>query len=163
MRILHHRVKLICQQKDYMCWEACARLLYTWKHGGNSSDYERLVSGYIALGRGLHRSEMGYLYCHRLGMALHPKPRHVIARSPLIWGTLTKAGGHAMLLVGYDSNLGFINYDPGSGVGFGEGATITRKSQHAGSGQVQMEGNLGFMSERMFADLTAGGVWGYVR
>lgn len=162
-RVLHRRVTLIYQPTDYRCWEACARMTYLWKHPGKATVYEKLVAGYVALGRGLTRSEMGYLYCHILGMALHPDPRQVIARSPLIWGTLSGAGGHAMLLIGHDDKHGFINYDPGAALSFKEGASIGGKSDQAGSGKVQLEGNLRFMSYKVFASETAGGVWGYVR
>lgn len=162
-RILHRSVQLVAQQTQFLCWEACARMTYLWKNSSQVQLYEQRVSAHVALGRGLSRSEMGYLYCKILGLAYHPEPSQVIGRSPLIWSTLYKEGGHAMLLIGWDDKHGFINYDPGMAVSFNEAASITSKGENAGSGQAQMAGNIRFVSAKKWASDSAGGVWGFVK
>ena len=159
---MHHSVKLEPQAEDYLCWEACARMIYRWKHG-KLGDYEKLVAADKALGRGLARSEMGHLYCKRLGMATHPRPRDVIARSPLIWTVSTKERGHAMILIGFDPKRGFINYNPGSSLDFQGAASVTAHSADAGTGQASLGGKLAYVSEKRLAADSDGLAWGYVR
>jgi hypothetical protein len=152
----HKKLKGIAQSEDYLCWEACARMLFLWKYGEKELPrYEKSVAPYKALKRGLYPLELGVFYCTKLGMKVRPKARFAIAKSPVIWRRVLPVG-HAMVLVAYDTNVSkYVNWDPFVS------AKQFNFDEAGGSKASGIIGQAGLLTERDFDSQVVGSVWCY--
>src|SRR5262249_36605966 len=104
-----HCVPIISQSTPSLCWEACARMMWYWKHRGEpgkEAGYTQAAGRYLRVTRGLGDNEMDTFY-RSLGMAGEKNPngeglRRRVQKSPVVtvWGR--GASGHAVLVNGYD-------------------------------------------------------------
>src|SRR4051794_7634209 len=93
----HPKKKRNSPSKDYLCWEACARMAFLRRYGDKElARYEKAVAPFVARGRGLNSEEMGMLCCMLLGMSARPNARYVIGKSPVIWREVHPIG-HATI------------------------------------------------------------------
>lgn len=104
------RVEMVTQRTAAVCWEACARMMWNWRHSSESADarrasYLRTAGAFATLDRGMQEPEMNTFYS-RLGMGhrRHAGPsalRSALRDSPV---TLILGRGetrHACLCLGF--------------------------------------------------------------
>ena len=98
-------VPMYGQRTPQVCWEACAHMMFDWRHAGNpamNAGYAAMLAG-IPL-RGLTHQEMNLVYA-RLGLRAlqHPQGqnvRHALQWSPTIVTWTDQVLGHAMVIRG---------------------------------------------------------------
>src|SRR5262245_51200313 len=99
-------VPMYSQRTPEICWEACAHMLFDWRHAGNpamQAGYAAMMAG-IQL-RGLTHQQMDLVYT-RLGFRTLRNPaganiRHALGWSPVIATWVDQAMGHAMVVKGH--------------------------------------------------------------
>jgi hypothetical protein len=100
-----YRVPVYSQQTLALCWEACGKMMWHWRHK-NLNDYSKKAGDYLKLNKGLTEEEMDLFY-KQLGLRSLPHPkganlRHALRWSPVIFTEIGKGPGHAMVAGGYD-------------------------------------------------------------
>jgi hypothetical protein len=97
-------VPILSQKTGALCWEACARMVWHWKHG-SMQGYKAAAGRFLKRQDGLPQSEMDVFY-KALGMRsiAHPGAsdlQRALGRSPAIFTSIEKAAGHAMVAAGF--------------------------------------------------------------
>jgi papain like cysteine protease AvrRpt2 len=105
-----YRVPMISQTTEKLCWEACGKMLWLWRHK-KILDYGARAGAFATMNSGLVESQMDVFY-KQLGLRALEKPRGANVRHALGWGpviitSVDKATGHAMVVSGFDGR----NYD----------------------------------------------------
>jgi len=99
-----HRVPVLVQSTMSLCWEACARMMWSWRHRGLRG-YQRRAGRTLEIQAGLSEAQMDTFY-RRLGMRSLRNPRpanlqHALNWSPVIFTSMNPQSGHALLATGY--------------------------------------------------------------
>jgi len=99
-------VPVLSQTTPNMCWEACARMMWQWRHK-NTTHYVARAGAFATRNTGLTQLQMDAFY-KQLGMRSLPNSkganlRHALKWSPVIFTDVNQASGHAMVLTGYDA------------------------------------------------------------
>jgi len=102
-------VRVFSQNTANRCWEACARIMWHYRHYGNDGGYAATARGYTTLDRGLVPAEMDAFYVGLLRMRHihHPTPAQFRARlnhGPVIFTVVNGPTGHAMVAAGFNPN-----------------------------------------------------------
>lgn len=95
----------ISQRTENMCWEACGRMLWQWRHG-NLANYQMRAGPWAFLNSGLNHHQME-IYYRLLGIRSLRSPRganlrHALRWTPAIFTSVHQASGHAMVVTGYE-------------------------------------------------------------
>lgn len=98
------------QSTDKLCWEACARMLWNWRH--------KSMNGYRApkdlTGEWNHTRMDGFYRSLGLRSFHHPKGpnlRHALRWSPVIFTEVEKKAGHALVAMGLEKET-YLTINP---------------------------------------------------
>ncbi|MCH8923529.1 MAG: hypothetical protein IIA67_10335 [Planctomycetes bacterium] len=141
-------VPVFSQATENLCWEACARMMWHWRHRNQSAaareaGYRDAAGSYfLGLDRGLSHNSMNAFY-QRLGMRHVPNPdrsglslRVRLRSGPVIFTSTGRASGHAMVATCYNPNTNtyrIINPCRTQNVTFGDNGTSGSSTCTAGS------------------------------
>ena len=103
-------------QKEELCWEACGKMLWEWKHNANTAmkgNYNNFAGMYFLMKKGgLNSTEMTKFY-KRLGLrsyflqtgkgAKGHNVTHALKWSPVIVTTAHGQDGHAIIVIGHEN------------------------------------------------------------
>ena len=141
-----YQVPALSQSTAKLCWEACARMMWQWRHK-NLAGYAAKAGAYLNISTGLTEIEMDKFY-RQLGMRslLNPKGanlRHALNWSPVIFTDTNQTGGHAMVLIGHQSGkYNVVNPCAVQSIDFGGGANTCAAGTLSRT-EAQVEGPLG--------------------
>jgi len=98
-------VPVYTQKTVSLCWEACARMLWHWRFK-SLAGYTAKAGTFLSVGTGLTEAQMDVFY-KSLGLRSWPKPkganvRHALGWTPVIFTSVDKVSGHAMVLAGFN-------------------------------------------------------------
>ncbi len=99
-----YAVPLYSQKTIELCWEACGRIMWEWRHK-NLTAYTKAAGTFLTVSTGLTQKDMDRFYI-QLGLQSLPNPkganlRYALGWSPVIFTDVDKARGHAMVLTGH--------------------------------------------------------------
>jgi hypothetical protein len=99
-------VPVLAQTTAALCWEACARIMWQWRHK-TLVGYPLRAGNYLRMTTGLTQAQMNSFYT-QLGMRGLASPKgsnlkHALTWSPVIFTDINKTTGHAMVLSGFSS------------------------------------------------------------
>jgi Papain-like cysteine protease AvrRpt2 len=102
------RVPVLSQSTLNLCWEACGRMLWGWRHTTSPQSwttYATRAGRFGTLNTGLAENQMDGFYL-QLGIRSLQAPqgkniRHALKWSPVIITSVHQAQGHAMVVVGH--------------------------------------------------------------
>jgi hypothetical protein len=102
-----HKLPILAQNTDALCWEACARMVWAWRHK-NLTGYAAKAGSYTNVTTGLTQTQMDAFY-KQLGLRALARPtaanlRRALTWSPVIFTSMNKVMGHAMVALGYTVN-----------------------------------------------------------
>ncbi len=97
-------VPVFSQKTEKLCWEACARMLWHWRHK-SLKGYSTKAGKYLKIETGLTEKQMNVFY-KKLGMRSFKNPksgnlRKALKSSPVIFTSMKKKSGHAMITTAY--------------------------------------------------------------
>jgi ABC-type bacteriocin/lantibiotic exporter with double-glycine peptidase domain len=100
-------VPVYTQRTPNLCWEACARMMWHWRHK-NLDTYGKAAGTYLNLDTGLTQWQMDAFY-KQLGLrsltgARGVNLRHALGWTPVIVTNSDQVTGHAMVLAGVNAN-----------------------------------------------------------
>lgn len=106
------------QRTPDVCWEACGRMMWDWRHRDNremQSKYALVLFGIVNIVRRLNQLEMDVVYT-ALGLRhlVNPKGkniRHALSWSPVVVPLVDQQLGHAVVVSGSAAN-GYVVVDP---------------------------------------------------
>lgn len=145
-RVNHKLPKLFTQPTLDLCWQACAKMLYCWKHRGRGAeaDFQKKLGDDYNKPGGLRMADrlsvLGKLGLDwgRVGN-INQLHQIVLARGPL-WVAEINGSAHAQILTGYNLiTCEWYLLDPlgkGQTMTFDTGMTITPKGATEGAGRV---------------------------
>ncbi|MEM9193830.1 MAG: papain-like cysteine protease family protein [Myxococcota bacterium] len=131
-----HNPPIYSQDSLALCWEACARMMWGWKHQGLAR-YRTKAGAWATRRTGLTELQMDKFY-RTLGMRSLGSPNianvhHALHFSPVIFTIIGGQAGHAMLATGDEGGmLQVVNPCAVQSVNFGGGAD----SCEAGAGNL---------------------------
>lgn len=107
-------VPVYSQKTLNLCWEACARMMWHWRHR-DLQDYEKKAGEYAHLNVGLSHVEMDTFY-QKLGLRSLRNPGggnlvHALKWTPVIFTLTDKVSGHALVATDY-TNQGYSAINP---------------------------------------------------
>ena len=99
-------VQNFSQSTAKLCWEACGRMVWQWRHKGLNG-YNQKAGNYLSLNTGLTQQQMDLFY-KMLGLrsllgAKGANLRHALTWTPVIFTDINKASGHAMVAAGFNN------------------------------------------------------------
>ena len=102
-------VPVYSQPTEYLCWEACARMMWHWRYRGLAK-YTQKAGNWTNRNTGLYQLQMDLFY-RQLGLRSLQKAkganvRHALKWTPVIFTDIGKVAGHAMVTIGYNDNTG---------------------------------------------------------
>ncbi len=105
------RVPPVAQRTDRLCWEASARMAYTWRYGNRTYPPPRARAFWAShQNHGATEAELMQFY-GQLGMRRFRRISGIgllgaLQRSPVIFTEMDKVSGHAMIARGWDLHRG---------------------------------------------------------
>ncbi len=103
-------VEVLTQRTAAVCWEACARMMWNWKHSSESAEarrasYLRTAGSFATLDRGMQEPEMNTFYV-QLGMRSNRHAgasalRSALTTSPVVLILGRGETRHACLCLGF--------------------------------------------------------------
>ncbi len=131
-------VPALTQTTPNICWEACARMMWQWRHK-SLAGYTAKAGAYAHMNTGLTQAQMDKFY-KQLGMrsllnARGANLQHALKFTPVIFTDVNQTAGHAMVLTGYGSRgytvvnpcaVQSIDFDSGSNTCAAGTSTRTR-------------------------------------
>jgi hypothetical protein len=139
-----HRVPMVSQTTEKLCWEACGRMLWLWHHK-KILDYSQRAGHFATMNAGLTEDQMDVFY-KQLGLRSLEKPRganvvHALGWTPVIVTSVDEVSGHAFVVSGFDgrnrtydvvnpSGRMVVNFDTDSNVSTASTATVIRLATH---------------------------------
>lgn len=105
------RVPPVAQKTDRLCWEASARMAYTWRYGNRTYPPPRARDFFEShQNRGATEPELMQFY-RQLGMRRFRRISGIgllgaLQRSPVIFTEMDQVSGHAMIARGWDLQRG---------------------------------------------------------
>jgi len=102
-------VPVIPQRNPRLCWEACGRMAWAWRHINSPevwSDYTRQAGVFPQMTSRITQEQMD-VYYRQLGMRSFGSSsgaslQQALKVSPVVVTSTRKARGHAMVVIGYD-------------------------------------------------------------
>ena len=134
-----HNVYPYTQTTIALCWEACARMLWHFRHGGLNG-YSQRAGHYLSITTGQTENQMDRFY-KQLGMRSLSQPHtrnltHALRWSPVIFALVGQQTGHAVVASGEaGGQLDIVNPCAMMSVDFETDAS----SCTAGAGQLPLE------------------------
>ena len=119
-------VPVYSQRTLSLCWEACARMMWHWRHKGLKG-YKKRAGSYLNRTGGMSQDQLNIFYRH-LGMKFRKNPtgdhlRQALRVTPAIFSTMSRVSGHAMVARGHNKGkYTVINPCAQQIVSFGGGA-----------------------------------------
>src|SRR5258708_3990816 len=96
-------VPVFSQRTPNVCWEACARMMWHWRHK-NLNNYATKAGPYANRDTGLTQIQMDEFYkllgMRSLSQAKGMNLRHALNWTPVIFTDIRQTAGHAMVLTG---------------------------------------------------------------
>jgi hypothetical protein len=120
----HWKVEPIGQRTASLCWEACARMMWKWKHK-TLDGYNVRAAPFLRLNTGLVVAQMDTFYAS-LGMRMlsgaeGKNLRFALKWTPVIFTLFGEGFGHALTAAGFHGNkYAVINPCGSESVTFGE-------------------------------------------
>jgi len=168
----HQSVLRIAQRTPNLCWEACAKMLYLWKHRtdkGAEAKYEELAASYVKLNRALSLGDpVAVEFFHKLGAKRYKKVKIetlavLLKTSPVVVGWTAETGGHAFVVIGSDAKQwAVINpmYDQtysGGAIVIGKSDATSSMGEASGTWKVRTE----MKDRKPFFDKLGVSLWAY--
>ena len=114
IRMALWKVPVISQSSGYLCWEACARMMWKWRF--NKLDgYTQKAGAYAKVDKGLSEDEMDKFY-KVLGLRSLKGPKGAdiqasLESSPVIVTSIEELDGHACVMAGFNNGK-YIEVNP---------------------------------------------------
>lgn len=107
-----HRVPVFTQSTISLCWEACARMMWAWRHNGLEG-YTQRAGTFLGNTGGLSPTQMDAFY-RQLGMRSQSGGgasalKHALTFSPVAFYLASKGLGHALVASGDKGQSILIN------------------------------------------------------
>ena len=112
------QVPVIPQQNPRLCWEACGRMLWVWRHANAPevwSEYARRAGAFSKMTHELTEPRMDQYY-RQLGLRSSRSTsgqdlRKALKTGPVIVATAERTRGHAMVVIGHEMG-NYLLVDP---------------------------------------------------
>ena len=106
------QVPVISQRTLSLCWEACGRMLWGWRHKNNPQSqnmYSQRAGVYAQMNAGLSEQQMDKFY-GQLGIRSLMNPlgkniQHALKWTPVIVTSIRQVQGHALVVIGHNKGM----------------------------------------------------------
>jgi Papain-like cysteine protease AvrRpt2 len=120
------KVPIYAQSTLALCWEACGRMMWHWRHN-SLNGYSPKAASYLNIRTGLAQVQLNGFYT-TLGLrplrnARGKNLRHALQWTPVVFTSTSKVSGHAMVAIEfYKNQYRVINPCAVEVVSFGDGS-----------------------------------------